>query len=183
MADKIEVKVPDIGDFDEVEVIDVLVSEGDEVEEEQGLITLETDKAAMDVPAPQAGKIASLKVKAGDKVSEGTVIAVMEAADAGEDDGDEPPEETQEAASNKEKDEGEAQEADAEEAADEEGAGESREVEVTVPDIGDFDKVEVIEVLVREGDEVDEEQGIVTLESDKATMDVAARRAVELARG
>jgi dihydrolipoamide dehydrogenase len=80
MTEKIEVKVPDIGDFDEVEVIDVLVAEGDEVEAEQGLITLETDKAAMDVPAPQAGRIAALKIKTGDKVSQGTVIAVMDAA-------------------------------------------------------------------------------------------------------
>ncbi|MCP1726248.1 dihydrolipoamide dehydrogenase [Natronospira proteinivora] len=82
MADKIEVKVPDIGDFDEVEVIDVLVSEGDEVAAEDGLVTLETDKAAMDVPAPQAGKVISLKVASGDKVSEGTVIAELEAAEA-----------------------------------------------------------------------------------------------------
>ena len=80
MADNIQVKVPDIGDFDEVEVIDVLVSEGDSVEPEQGLITLETDKAAMDVPAPQAGTIASLKVATGDRVSEGSVIAELEMA-------------------------------------------------------------------------------------------------------
>ncbi|WP_406672359.1 dihydrolipoyl dehydrogenase [Natronospira sp.] len=79
MADNIQVKVPDIGDFDEVEVIDVLVAEGDSVEAEDGLITLETDKAAMDVPAPQAGRIISLKVSAGDKVAEGSVIAELEA--------------------------------------------------------------------------------------------------------
>ena len=79
MADRIEVKVPDIGDFDEVEVIDVLVSEGDEVVPEQGLITLETDKAAMDVPAPQAGRVAALRVSTGDKVSEGSVIVELEA--------------------------------------------------------------------------------------------------------
>ena len=82
MADKIEIKVPDIGDFDAVEVIDVLVSAGDEVEAEQGLITLETDKAAMDVPAPQAGRIDEMKVATGDKVSEGTVIALLAADDA-----------------------------------------------------------------------------------------------------
>ncbi|MEA5444722.1 dihydrolipoyl dehydrogenase [Gammaproteobacteria bacterium AB-CW1] len=79
MADNIQVKVPDIGDFDEVEVIDVLVAEGDSVEAEDGLITLETDKAAMDVPAPQAGRIISLKVSTGDKVAEGSVIAELEA--------------------------------------------------------------------------------------------------------
>jgi pyruvate dehydrogenase E2 component (dihydrolipoamide acetyltransferase) len=173
MADKIEVKVPDIGDFDEVEVIDVLVSEGDEVEEEQGLITLETDKAAMDVPAPQAGKIAALKVKAGDKVSEGSVIAVMEAAPGGGNRNDVPKPEAKEergARREKAKTEPESEESDT--------AGEERrEIEISVPDIGDFDQVEVIDVLVREGDEVEEEQGIITLESDKAAMDVPAPHA------
>jgi dihydrolipoamide dehydrogenase len=77
----IEIKVPDIGDFENVEIIDVLVAAGDNVEEESPLITLETDKAAMDVPAPQAGTIKELKVKTGDKVSEGDVIGTLEAAE------------------------------------------------------------------------------------------------------
>src|SRR5690349_8685270 len=76
-----EVKVPDIGDFTEVPVIEVLVSAGDEVAEEDPLITLESDKATMDVPAPAAGKISELKVSVGDKVSEGTVILVLDSAD------------------------------------------------------------------------------------------------------
>jgi dihydrolipoamide dehydrogenase len=76
-----EVKVPDIGDFTEVPVIEVLVSAGDEVAEEDPLITLESDKATMDVPAPAAGKVTELKVSVGDKVSEGTVILVMDSAD------------------------------------------------------------------------------------------------------
>jgi pyruvate dehydrogenase E2 component (dihydrolipoamide acetyltransferase) len=76
----VEVMVPDIGDATDVEIIEVLVSEGEEVEEETGLITLETDKATMDVPAPQAGKIVSLKVKVGDKVSEGSLVLTMEIA-------------------------------------------------------------------------------------------------------
>ena len=84
-----EIKVPDIGDFDEVEVIEVLVAAGDEVEEEQALITLESDKATLEVPSSAAGKITEMKVKEGDKVSEGDVIALLEAADAGgEEDGD-----------------------------------------------------------------------------------------------
>ena len=78
MAEKIEIKVPDIGDFENVEIIDVLVKAGDDVEKESPLITLETDKAAMDVPAPEAGKIVEMKVANGDKVSEGDVIAVIE---------------------------------------------------------------------------------------------------------
>lgn len=83
MAEKIEIKVPDIGDFENVEIIDVLVKAGDSVEEETPLITLETDKAAMDVPAPKAGKIVEMKVGNGDKVSEGDVIAILEVAEAG----------------------------------------------------------------------------------------------------
>src|SRR3954453_22191255 len=78
-----EVKVPDIGDFTDVPVIEVLVSAGDEVAEEDPLVTLESDKATMDVPAPAAGKITELKVSVGDKVSEGTVILVLDSADGG----------------------------------------------------------------------------------------------------
>lgn len=83
MAKTIEIKVPDIGDFDNVEIIDVLVNSGDSVEKETPLITLETDKAAMDVPSPESGKIVELKVGNGDKVSEGDVIAVLEVAEGG----------------------------------------------------------------------------------------------------
>ncbi|HEX7029883.1 MAG TPA: dihydrolipoyl dehydrogenase [Gammaproteobacteria bacterium] len=82
MPSEIEIKVPDIGDFENVEIIDVLVKAGDAVEKETPLITLETDKAAMDVPAPQAGTIKEMKVKVGDKVSEGSVIAIVEATEA-----------------------------------------------------------------------------------------------------
>ena len=81
MAKTVEIKVPDIGDFENVEIIDVLVKAGDTVEKESSLITLETDKAAMDVPAPQAGTIREMKVGNGDKVSEGDVIAILEVSD------------------------------------------------------------------------------------------------------
>ena len=80
MAQSVEVKVPDIGGFDDVPVIEVLVAEGDAVAKDQGLVTLESDKATMEVPSPVAGTIKSLKVKVGDSVSEGKVIAVVEAA-------------------------------------------------------------------------------------------------------
>ena len=73
-----EIKVPDIGDFDSVEIIEVLVAEGDTVEEEQPLITLESDKATLEVPSTVAGKITELKVSEGDTVSEGDVIALIE---------------------------------------------------------------------------------------------------------
>ena len=80
MAEK-EIKVPDIGNFKDVEVIEVMVKPGDVVTKEQGLITIETDKAAMDVPAPYEGTVKAMKVKKGDKVSEGSLVLVMDAVE------------------------------------------------------------------------------------------------------
>ncbi|MDA3920341.1 MAG: dihydrolipoyllysine-residue acetyltransferase [Salinisphaera sp.] len=179
-----EIKVPDIGDFDAVEVIEVLVSVGDTVEKEQALITLESDKATLEVPSTAAGKITELKIKEGDTVSEGDVIATVESA---EDDGE--PEEAEENSgevkeepSSADKTGGDGESGDDADDSDQE-ADESETVEVKVPDIGDFDAVEVIEVLVAEGDEVEAEQALITLESDKATLEVpssAAGRITEL---
>src|SRR6056297_1522811 len=78
MSNRTEIKVPDIGDFDKVPVIEVLVAEGDTIEEEQSLVTLESDKATMEVPSPRAGKLVELKVSEGDEVSEGDVIGIVE---------------------------------------------------------------------------------------------------------
>jgi pyruvate dehydrogenase E2 component (dihydrolipoamide acetyltransferase) len=113
MADSREVTVPDIGDFTDVPVIEILVSEGDEVAVEQPLVTLESDKATMDVPAPFAGKVAELKVSEGDEVSEGSVLLMLEAAEGGQDEGAD------------EADAADAEEpsADAEEGADDGGGG------------------------------------------------------------
>lgn len=165
----IEVTVPDIGDAADVDVIEILVAEGDTVEAEDGLITLETDKATMDVPSPQAGKVVSLKVKEGDKVSEGSLVLTLEvgggeaAAPAQESAPAEAPAPAEESAPA-------AEEAPAEEAAEE-------EIEVQVPDIGGDTDVDVIEILVAEGDTVEAEDGLITLETDKATMDVPAPKA------
>ena len=79
MSNLIEIKVPDIGDFSDVDVIDVLVKAGDTVAVDDALITLESDKASMDIPSPQAGKVKELKIAVGDKVSEGTLVCVLEA--------------------------------------------------------------------------------------------------------
>ena len=160
MATK-EIKVPDIGDFDEVDVIEVLVSEGDTIEPEQSLITLESDKATMEVPAPEAGKVTKVMVKVGDKVAEGKAIIEIEPAGAGAT-GDKPAEQP-----------AEKQQTDAPTEKREPASGGSIR-EVTVPDIGDFDEVDVIEVLVSGGDSVAQEQSLITLESDKATMEVPA---------
>ena len=84
MSTRIEVKVPDIGGYDDVPVIEVLVAVGDTVKVDQGLVTLESDKATMEVPSPAAGKVVELKVKVGDALSEGSVVAVLESGDAGE---------------------------------------------------------------------------------------------------
>ena len=182
MADQIEIKVPDIGDFDAVEIIEVLVAEGDTVAVEDGLIVLESDKATMDVPSTHAGKIVSLKVGVGDKVAEGDVVAVVEAeAESSSDDTDANQGATEDDASSEAADESEqdahASDGEPEQAADDDGDSEGESVEVRVPDIGDFDAVEIIEVLVAEGDTVAEEDGLVVLESDKATMDVPSSAA------
>lgn len=153
----VTVTVPDIGDASDVDIIEVLVSVGDTVAEEDGLITLETDKATMDVPAPQGGVVKSIAVKVGDKVSEGSVVLELETASS--------------AAAT------EAAAAPAPAAAPTPAAptaSASEVIDVTVPDIGDASDVDVIEVLVAEGDSVAEEDGLITLETDKATMDVPA---------
>ena len=158
----IEVTVPDIGDAADVDVIEILVSVGDEVQAEDGLITLETDKATMDVPCPQAGKVVELKVKEGDKVSEGSLVLLLEVGGAAE--ASAPAAEAAPATA-------------AAPAAEASAPAADEEIEVTVPDIGDASDVDVIEVLVSEGDTVAIEDGLITLETDKATMDVPSPKA------
>ncbi len=144
----IEVNVPDIG-TDEVEVTEILVSVGDKVEEEQSLLTVEGDKASMEVPAPFAGTIKEIKIKEGDKVSTDSLIMIFE-------------------------DEGAASTAPAAEAKSEAPAPASTATkEVVVPDIGG-DEVEVTEIMVAVGDQVEEEQSLLTVEGDKASMEVPA---------
>ena len=163
-----EVVVPDLGDFADVEVIEVLVKAGDSVAAEQGLITLETDKATMDIPSPAAGKITALKVKTGDRVSAGSVIATLEPADAKK--ASAPP-----AAAARADDEPTVQQPKLKPSTPPAAAGAPRLV--TVPDLGDFSGVEIIEVLVKAGDDVAADQGLVTLETEKASMDVPAPEA------
>ncbi|KDD02549.1 dihydrolipoyllysine-residue acetyltransferase [Bordetella bronchiseptica] len=166
MSNIVEIKVPDIGDFKEVEVIEVLVSAGDTIKAEQSLITVESDKASMEIPASAAGVVKSVKVKVGDKIAEGTVILEVEAA--GEAAAAPKAEQAPEAA--------EAPKADAAkaEAPQAEAPAAAGPIEVKVPDIGDFKEVEVIEVLVAEGDTIKAEQSLITVESDKASMEIPA---------
>ena len=169
----LEVKVPDIGDFKDVEVIEVLVKPGDRVAAEQSLVTVESDKASMEIPSSTAGVVKEMKVKVGDRVNEGTVLLLLEG-------------------------EGAAAAAPAAAPAASAAApmapptpapaaptlgprGQSAagggEVDVVVPDIGDFDQVAVIEILVKPGDTVALEQSLITVESDKASMEIPSSAA------
>jgi len=171
MSNLVEIKVPDIGDFSEVDVIEVLVGEGDTVKPEQSLITVESDKASMEIPSPGAGKVRSVKVKVGDKVREGSVILELEAAEANADAGDAKAKAPAQADDAKPAKADAAPAQSASEAA-RPAASPAKSVRVVVPDIGDFKEVEVIEVLVAVGDTVKAEQSLITVESDKASMEI-----------
>ena len=161
-----EARVPDIGGHDNVPVIEVMIKPGDRVEKEQSLITLESDKATMEVPAPFAGIVKEVKVKLGQEVSEGAVIALIEAEGAA------PAPASQPAAAPSPAPAAPAPAAAA--PAPQAGNGSGGVREARVPDIGGHSGVPVIEVLVKAGDRVAKDQGLITLESDKATMEVPA---------
>lgn len=181
----IEVKVPDIGDFSEVAVIEVLVKPGDAIKVEQSLITVESDKASMEIPSSTAGVVKEIKVQLGDKVSEGTVVLLLEAADAGAAPaGAAPsPANAEPPVGGSEVVPGASEASQAARAADTAGAGAAQapaaggSVDVRVPDIGDFHDVAVIELLVKPGDTVKVEQSLITVESDKASMEIPSSHA------
>ena len=176
----LEVKVPDIGDFKDVPVIEVFVKAGDRVKPDDSLVTLESDKATMDVPSPSAGVVKDLKLKVGDKVSEGGVILTLETDGAAA--------APQQASAKPSSQSPSSSPSPAEPPAPggappqptgatpspqpSAASGRASAQEVKVPDIGDFKDVPVIEVFVKPGDTVKADDPLVTLESDKATMDV-----------
>ena len=156
MTTQKNVELPDIGDFDAVDIIEVLVKVGDSVNENDSIITLETDKATMEIPAPFAGKVAAISVKVGDKVAKGDLILTLESesensedAEANSDNSNHRP-------------------------VDKNSKSALSQKNVELPDIGDFDAVDIIEVLVKVGDSVNENDSIITLETDKATMEIPA---------
>ncbi len=207
-----EVFVPDIGDFKSVDVIEILVKPGDTVQPEQSLVTLESDKATMEIPSPSAGVVKEVRVKVGDKVSEGSAILVLESAEAAKSAAtteaakSAATTEAAKSAATTEAAKSAATTEAAKSAATTEAAKSAATTEVAksaattgaakasapsepakpptvaaapggvrrvdVPDIGDFKSVDVIEILVKPGDSVEPEQSLVTLESDKATMEV-----------
>ena len=168
----IDIAVPDIGDFDEVTVIELLVKPGDTIKADQSLLTVESDKASMEIPSSAAGVVKEVKVKLGDKVKQGSIVLSLEAADSGA-------VSLPKAA---------VAEVNSTQAAPVfvapslplplagEGRGEgtpaSSSIDIHVPDIGDFKDVTVIEVLVKVGDNIKVEQSLVTVESDKASMEI-----------
>ena len=167
----VEVKVPDIGDFDEVAVIELLVKVGDSVKAEQSLITVESDKASMEIPSSTAGVVKELRVALGDKVKEGSVVLVVEAA------GDAAvpvPAGAPAAAAPAPVAAPAAAPAAAVPVAAPVASG---PVQVFVPDIGDFKDVAVIEVFVKAGDAIKVEQSLITVESDKASMEIPSSHA------
>ncbi len=151
----IEIKVPDIG-ADEVEITEIPVKVGDKVEAEQSLITVEGDKASMEVPSPQAGIVKEIKVSVGDKTQTGALIMIFDSADGAADAAPAQAEEKKEAAP-----------------AAAPAAAAAAAKDVNVPDIGS-DEVEVTEILVKVGDKVEAEQSLITVEGDKASMEVPA---------
>lgn len=169
----VNIQVPDIGDFDEVGVIELLVKVGDTVQAEQSLITVESDKASMEIPSSHAGVLKELKVALGDKVKQGSVIAVVEAADTGNSEPKAAPAQAAQApAASKSEAPVAAPAASAAATAPAQAAAPSGLLEVRVPDIGDFKDVAVIEILAKVGDAVQLEQSLFTVESDKASMEI-----------
>ena len=162
----VEVKVPDIGDFSDVAVIELLVAPGDTVKLEQSLITVESDKASMEIPSSAAGVVRELKVKIGDKVSQGSLVLLLESADSASKPA---PAQAQQAPA--------AIDTIANAAPPAAASVASGPVEVRVPDIGDFKDVAVIEVFVQPGDTIRVEQSLITVESDKASMEIPSSAA------
>ena len=153
MSSTIDVAVPDLGDFHDIPVIEVLVKPGDRVKKDDPLVTLESEKASMEVPSSAPGVVKDVKIAVGDKVSQGTVIVSLESDT-----------ETKPAA-----------------APTAPPAPTGSLVELTVPDIGDFSDIPVIDVMIKPGDRIEKEQSLVTLESEKASMDVPASAAGTIA--
>jgi pyruvate dehydrogenase E2 component (dihydrolipoamide acetyltransferase) len=165
----VDIQVPDIGDFEEVAVIEVLVKPGDTVKAEQSLITVESDKASMEIPSSHAGVVQEIKVKLGDKVKQGSVVLVLESS-AGAAPAAAPAAASPAPVAS-------APAASAPPATVPAPVAASGPVELRVPDIGDFKDVAVIELLVKPGDTVAADQSLITVESDKASMEIPASAA------
>lgn len=175
------IKVPELGDAGDVEVIEIPVSVGQSVEENESLLVLESDKAAMEIPAPMAGVVKSIAVNLGDQVTTGAEILALEIAEEAEAVPAEEPEATpapaSEAVESEQLESSPAQDPSTD-APQEAGPAASAEIiEIAIPDIGTEDEVEVIEIHVKAGDVIAVDDPLLTLESDKAAMEVPASHA------
>ncbi|WP_156413232.1 biotin/lipoyl-containing protein, partial [Legionella cherrii] len=162
MSNEIEVKIPDIGGATQVDVIEIMVQVGQQIEVDTPLITLESDKASMEIPSPVAGKITKLKMKVGDKVSEGDVILLATVESKSETEKESEPRAPKNETPNKEPDKAQIVQ---------EKKSESVK-EIKIPDIGGATQVDVIEIMVHVGDQIEVDTPLITLESDKASMDI-----------
>ncbi|BCA95690.1 acetyltransferase component of pyruvate dehydrogenase complex [Legionella antarctica] len=163
MANEIEIKIPDIGGATQVDVIEIIVHVGEEISIDTPLITLETDKASMEIPSPKAGKITSISVKVGDKVSEGDTILLIQSEDVSK--------ETKEPDSSN-KAEKSKNESPSETAKPPASKKQPQSLEIQIPDIGGATDVDVIDILVKPGMKIEKDEALITLEGDKATMDI-----------
>ena len=168
----VEIQVPDIGDFDEVGVIELLVKPGDTVKAEQSLITVESDKASMEIPSSHAGVVKDLRVQVGDKVKQGSVVLTLEVVGAVSESNSTPAQSQQAQAAIEKVAKTPTPSAAPVAAPAPDAAAPVGPIEVRVPDIGDFKDVAVIELLVKPGDTVKLEQSLFTVESDKASMEI-----------
>ena len=168
----VEIQVPDIGDFDEVGVIELLVKPGDTVKAEQSLITVESDKASMEIPSSHAGVVKDLRVQVGDKVKQGSVVLTLEVVGAVSESNSTPAQSQQAQAAIEKIAKTPTPSAAPVAAPAPDAAAPVGTIEVRVPDIGDFKDVAVIELLVKPGDTVKLEQSLFTVESDKASMEI-----------
>ena len=168
MSAAIEVRIPNIGDFQNIAVIDVLVKPGDTVKVDDPLVTLESDKAAMDVPSPANGVVEAVAIKVGDKVSEGSAVLTL----SGDAQAATPANGAAVAA---------ARSPAASVAAQPPQPAGERLVELRVPDIGDFKDVPVVDVVVKQGDAVEREAPLVVLESEKAAMEIPSTESGRIA--
>ncbi|MDE0982160.1 MAG: dihydrolipoyllysine-residue acetyltransferase [Gammaproteobacteria bacterium] len=167
------IKVPDLGDASEVEVIELLVSVGQSVEENDSLLVLESDKAAMEIPAPMAGVVKSISVNLGDQVSTGSEMLSLEIAESGSPDSaseEEPAAATESTIQEPAAESAKIEEADSVPVA---APGPTSQT-IEVPDLGSDDEVEIIEIHIKEKDAIEVDDVLITLESDKAAMDVPA---------
>lgn len=162
MANEIEIKIPDIGGANQVDVIEILVKVGDKLSKETPLITLESDKASMEIPSPASGIVTKINIKVGDKVSEGDLILIATAE-----------ENTIAAKEEKLEQRSEAKQTDTQPVAEKKPqVAQPQNIKVSIPDIGGATDVDVIDILVKVGSEVSKDQSLITLEGDKATMDI-----------